>query len=81
MLSDIKQAIDNRDMQGLYQLALLDPLSFFGKLSVRQIGKLRIEKLQAMLEVMTNDQINKDKFAQLMLARIANDLGKGMFKK
>lgn len=77
LVFEIKKDIDSGNIEGLYALALVDPLGFFGKLTVRQLGKKRCQVLKAKLEVLTSLQQNKDKFACLMLSKLEKDLGIG----
>ena len=77
-LEQIKEAIDNSDMDYLFELAIGDVLSFFGKLTVRQLGKKRCERLYTKCEAIDEmyqdfGEERKDKFVLLILARLKKE--------
>lgn len=56
MLNEIKFRIDNSQFDSLWFQALDNPQSFWPKITLRQLGKRRLEKLQVFLTGMGNHQ-------------------------
>jgi len=75
----MKDAIDRGDLDDLFELATEDVLSFFGKLSARQLGKKRAQKLYTQCKTMDKvyeeiiGEDRRDKFVVLILARLSEE--------
>lgn len=82
MLGNIKNAVDILDIERLWQLAYGDPRGVINKISIRQLGKKRIERLHAHLLALDKEQLAKNHSFELMLLTCCeNELGVGLFKR
>ncbi|ABO50336.1 hypothetical protein Dred_1811 [Desulforamulus reducens MI-1] len=79
ILNSMREAIDHNQLDKLWRLAVIDPSGFFSLLCTRYLYKKRMEKLYFHLS--SFDPVKMDKFQRLMLARIENDLGTGLFRR
>lgn len=82
MLGSIKSAIDMLEIERLWKLAYGDPKGLINKISIRQLGKKRIEKLYTYLLALDKAQLAKNhSFELLLLTCCENELGVGLFVK
>ena len=73
MVEGMKVAIDNNiDMDSLWRLALIDTAGFFGKLSVRMMGKKRI---RALYHYLLGLDASGTTFQVLLKAKVEKELG------
>lgn len=79
ILESMKRAIDNNQYDELWRLATIDPNHFFSLLCSRYLYKKRIDKLYFYLCAL--ERARMDRFQLLMVTRIENDMGMGLFKR
>ena len=78
----MKIYIDALDMEGLWQLALADPPAVINKVSVRQLGLKRMERLHAHLSALNTVKLNENHSFELLLFNLTDkDVGSGVFSK
>lgn len=80
ILQEIRMCIDILDVPRLWGLALSDPPGVLNKMSIRQLGRKRIEKLNAYLRALDSKKLNENHgYELLLLSCIERELGAGMF--
>lgn len=67
MLDSVKNAIDNLDIEQLWHLAQEHPRGVLNKISVRQLGKRRIEKLHTYLSALDANKLKEAHAFELLL--------------
>ncbi|MCF8010216.1 MAG: hypothetical protein K9L17_03955 [Clostridiales bacterium] len=66
-LENVKNAIDNLNMDELWRLALEHPRGVLNKISARQLGKRRIEKLYTYVSAMDTEKLKETHAFELLL--------------
>jgi DNA polymerase/3'-5' exonuclease PolX len=64
---NVKNAIDNLDIDQLWRLAQEHPRGVLNKISVRQLGKRRIEKLHTYLSALDAEKLKEAHAFELLL--------------
>lgn len=72
-LEKIKEAIDCMDMDRLWKLTTEDPAGVFGKISVRMVGKKRV---QALYHYLLGSDTTGKTFEALLRAKVKKELSK-----
>ena len=82
MIDEIKNAIDTLQIDRLYSLAQEDLKGVANKISTRQLGKRRMEKLHTYLVALDRKRLKENHaFELLLLTTVEKDLGVGLFVK
>lgn len=72
-------AMETKDIDHLFNLAAAYPTAFWGKISIRYAGKKRLNELYNYLLGQKNT-FPKRSFEILLLRRLEDELGVGMFR-